>query len=346
MKRVYINLVGLLFTFSVFAQSSDLILEMSVDNVFVEIGATVTFTIAVTNHGPDPTRGVQVLDRLPEGYEFTSARTTAGIYDPSNGIWNIDRLSVNSNVILTIIAKVKRETDLTNLAEVIASDEIDYDSPHNNGVDTDQDGNVVDDPQDEDDGDGQFVVVGRDKKEQKDPFTARGECLAPLDAESAFDPNPESEINGTFKFDYRIESIVNFGMGGEIMDNSRFGNTLKMNYYVNSADGSMLFTGGNMGFFKTNLITMPADQKVDAAIWLANGQMAIYVEDTRRGIKMAVTRESSQTASGKMGTDYLNMMQFFGIAKDMAELPDPLPDYVDWPNSAKGYRAEMIESYT
>jgi len=327
-------------------QSADLSLEMSVDKLLVELEEIVTFTIEVSNDGPESTTGVQVSDRLPAGYEFVSARTTAGIYDQSRGIWNIDRLGNGNRVVLTIIAKVKRAIDLMNLAEIISNDLLDYDSVANNGVDTDRDGNIVDDVQDEDDGDGQFVIVGREENATKDPNPASGECLAPLDAESAFDPNPEDEINGIFKFDYKIESTVNLGMGGEVIDNSRFGNTLKMTYYVNSADGSILFPGGDTGFFKTNIVNMPGDGKVDGAIWLANGQMVSYVEDTRSGVKKAITRESAQTANGRFGADYLHMMQFFRISKEMAELPDPLPDYVNWPGSAKGYRAEMVESYT
>ena len=346
MNRNYIYLIGLLCTFSVYSQS-DLSLEKMVDNQIVRIGETVTFTIEVTNNGPEANSGVQVRDRLPSGYDFISARTTAGVYDQTNGLWNIGRLGNGNTVFLTLLAKVKATGDYMNLAEVIASDLIDFDSPPNNGVDTDGDGNPVDDPQDEDDGDGQFVVIADRDRAVKEPSPARGECLAPLDAESAFPPNPEGEINGTFKFDYKIEAHVNFN-GAEIDPEYARGNPnqLIMEYYVNSADGSIIFPGGPSGFFKTNLSYSNRDGTIDAAIWLANGQMVSYVYDAKKLQWHAITRESAQTNEARWGNDYLNMMQFFRTAQEMAELPDPLPAYVDWPNSAKGYRAEMIESYT
>ena len=347
MKNLSFFFCSLFLTIGVFSQSSDLSLDMSVDDMYVEIGATVAFTIEVTNHGPQGNSGVQVRDRLPSGYDFVSARTTAGIYDQTSGVWIIGRIGNGNTVALTLLAKVKATGDYMNLAEVIASDLIDLDSPPNNGVDTDGDGNVVDDPQDEDDGDGQFVVVGGDKKDLKDPFTAGGECLAPLDAESSFSPNPENEINGVFKFDYKIEALVNF-TGADIDPEFARGNSnqLIMEYYVNSADGSIMFPGGPSGFFKTNLSYSNSNGTIDAVIWLANGQMVSYVYDAKKRKWHAITRESSQTNEARWGNDYLNMMKFFGTAQEMAELPDPLPSYVDWPNSAKGYRAEMIESYT
>jgi len=347
MKNILLIFCNLIWITVVLSQSSDLSLEMVVDNQIVGIGETVTFTIELTNNGPDPNTGVQVRDRLPSGYDFVSARTTAGVYDQYSGNWNIGRLGNGNTVVLTLLAKVKVPGDYMNLAEVIASDLIDYDSSPNNGVDTDVDGNPVDDPQDEDDGDGQFVVVADRDDAKKNPFPAIGECLAPLDAESSFSPNPDTEINGIFKFDYKIESLINFS-GADIDPDYARGdpNQLIMEYYVNSADGSIMFPGGLTGFFKTNLSYSNNDGTIDAAIWLANGQMVSYVYDSEEKKWRAITRESAQTANGRFGNDYLNMMQFFRTAQEMAELPDPLPSYVDWPNSAKGYRAELIESYT
>lgn len=292
MKNISFFFCGLFWVIGVFSQSSDLSLDKTVNNQFVNAGDTVTFTIEVSNNGPGPATGVRVMDRLPSGYEFVSARTTAGNYEQSSGIWNIGRLGNGISVALTLIAKVQVSGNHLNTAEIIASNMLDADSVPNNGVDTDKDGNVMDDPQDEDDGDGQLVIVAGSDSFSKKPGMASGECLAPLDAESSFPPNPENEINGIFKFDYKIEALVNFSGANIDPDYARGDpNQLIMEYYVNSADGSIMFPGGPTGFFKTNMSYPNSDGTIDAAIWLANGQMVSYVYDSEEKKWRAITRK-------------------------------------------------------
>ena len=331
------------------AQSADLSLDISVDDNLVEAGEEVTFLIRLINNGPDTTLGVEVLSLLPSGYDFVGYDSNEGSYDAISGVWDIGGMGFGINAILKITATVKNSGEYEMLAEVIASDLLDYDSVPNNGVDTDGDGNIMDDPDDEDDGDGQIVIVERGDSSSKDP-TASGECLAPLDTESAFAANPVDEIDVVFKFDYKIKAILDFQMSDmeEFSPEYSRGNPTQMimEYYVNSADGSMLFPGGPTGFFKTNLSYSDIEGTIDAAIWLANGQMVSYVYDANNDKKHAITREITQTANGRFGTDYMNMMQFFRSSFELAEQPDPLPSHVQWPGSTKGYRGELIESYT
>ncbi|GJM30655.1 MAG: hypothetical protein DHS20C17_32900 [Cyclobacteriaceae bacterium] len=174
------------------------------------------------------------------------------------------------------------------------------------------------------------------------------DCLAPLDVESEMSPNPVDEINSAFKFDYKIESVVKFQM-----DMSDFNveysrgdpGELVMEYYVNSADGSILFPGGPVGFFKTNFSYRSDLKEVDAAIWLANGQMVIYGYGRDRQ-KRAVTYEIANTANDRFGTDYINMMQFFSSSETLAEHPEPLPEHFKWDNITKGYKGKLIEGRT
>jgi uncharacterized repeat protein (TIGR01451 family) len=351
MKKLGLLICCLLWSIGINSQSADLSLELTVDDNFVDIGQTVTFTVEVTNNGPSMARGVLVMDKLPAGYRFVSADPGLGTtYNYASGVWTIGSLGNGVSTVLSINAEVITTLNLTNLAEVMKSDLLDHDSVPNNGVDTDGDGNVIDDPDDEDDGDGQMVIVGASNSASKDPNPATGECLAPLDVESSFAANPVDEIDAVFKFDYKIEAIMDFQMSdmdGFSPEYTR-GNPTQMilEYYVNSADGSILFPGGPTGFFKTNLTYSDRDGTIDAAIWLANGQMVSYVHDAKKNEKHAITRESVQTANSRLGTDYISMMQFFQSAFELAELPDPLPSNVQWPRSTKGYRGELIEGYT
>ena len=346
MKKFTIILIFCLFWQSLlFPQSADLSLEMDVDNRSVAVGATVTFNIAVTNDGPNAAAGVQVLSLLSSGYDFVGSNTAFGTYNEVSSIWNIGGLASGATALLTVTATVKNSGDYTNLAEVMASALLDYDSVPNNGVDTDGDGNVMDDPDDEDDGDGQAVIVSGSSS-----ASGSGECLAPLDVESTFTANPVDEINGVFKFDYKIEALVNFQMANTDGFSPEYTrgdpNELKMEYYVNSADGSMLFPGGPFGFFKTNFSYSDRFNKIDGAIWLANGQMVVFGYDVKEDRNVAVTRESAQTADGRWGNDYINMMQFFSSSEELAEHPKPMPEHVQWDGITQGYKGKLIEGPT
>ena len=166
------------------------------------------------------------------------------------------------------------------------------------------------------------------------------QCLAPLDAESNFSSNPVNKINGVFKFDYKIESILKYSMGGAPEE-------LKMDYYVNSSDGTILFPSGPTGFFSTNLgMYTSNDGRIDGAIWLPNGQMVTYVFDADNNINRAITRETSQTAGNLDTNDYQNMMQFFSSSEELAEHPDPMPADAQWNGTTQGYKGELVESRT
>jgi uncharacterized repeat protein (TIGR01451 family) len=93
---------------------------------------------------------VIVTDQLPSGYTYVTA---SGGYNPLTGQWNVGTLTAGQSKTLTITAEVNASGNYLNLAQVTAQNEDDVDSTPNNGVDTDGDGNVIDDPGDEDDGD-------------------------------------------------------------------------------------------------------------------------------------------------------------------------------------------------
>ena len=136
----------------------DLELEMSVNNATPNVGDPVTFTVVVTNQGPSAATGVEVTDQLPSGYIYAGFTTTQGSYNNGTGLWTLGSLAANGNATLTLTATVNVSGNYMNLAEVTAQNENDIDSTPNNGVDTNVDGNVVDDPGDEDDGDGAITA--------------------------------------------------------------------------------------------------------------------------------------------------------------------------------------------
>ncbi|MEN0006476.1 MAG: SdrD B-like domain-containing protein, partial [Bacteroidota bacterium] len=133
-----------------FLEGVDLRLDKSVNVLLPPVGSEVEFTLRVRNDGASVATGVVVTDLLPSGYEFVSA---TGDYNPEIGAWNIGELANSTSTSMRIVARVLEEGDYLNMAEITAHDQEDIDSSPGNGVDTDGDGNVIDDPMDEDDGD-------------------------------------------------------------------------------------------------------------------------------------------------------------------------------------------------
>ncbi|MGB5242752.1 MAG: gliding motility-associated C-terminal domain-containing protein, partial [Lutimonas sp.] len=112
--------------------SADLELTMSVDNSNPQVGASVVFSLELTNNGPSDANGVIVSDLLPSGYSYVSDNS-GGNYNAANGLWNIGNVSSGSNSTIQITATVNPTGNYENIAEVSASDLVDPDStPANN----------------------------------------------------------------------------------------------------------------------------------------------------------------------------------------------------------------------
>ena len=87
-------------------EPADVRIEKSVDNPNPKCDENVTFTIKVTNDGPNKAKGIQVSDLIPQGLMFVSSSTSQGVYDSNTGIWMVGDLNSHEFATLTIIAKV------------------------------------------------------------------------------------------------------------------------------------------------------------------------------------------------------------------------------------------------
>ena len=103
-------------------------------------GNTVSFTITVTNNGPDRATDVRVLDALPAGLTFVSSTVSQGIYSDVvsgsflAGTWRVGTMNNGATATLTLNAAVTGTTPVTNTAQVSFSDQFDPDSTPNNGA--------------------------------------------------------------------------------------------------------------------------------------------------------------------------------------------------------------------
>ena len=125
----------------------DLELTKDVDNLEPYAENNVDFTINLTNNGPSDAAGVVVADLLPSGYTFVSYSSTTGTYDDGSGLWNVGSILNGNTETLTVTAYVLPIGDWTNVAEVIAANELDLDStPGNNDIYEDDQAQVTTDP--------------------------------------------------------------------------------------------------------------------------------------------------------------------------------------------------------
>ena len=79
-------------------------------------GQNVDFTITATNLGTTTATLIEVIDALPQGYEFVAASVSVGVFDNTTFIWNIPSLDANTSETLVLTARVISSNDLTNIA--------------------------------------------------------------------------------------------------------------------------------------------------------------------------------------------------------------------------------------
>ena len=112
-------------------QQADLALTKSVSNPAPNVGDTITYTITLTNSGPDPATGVQVQDAAAAGVSFVMATPSQGTYDPASGIWTVGTVDVGSPATLVIQAIVISPNPRTNTATITSSDQFDPNTANN-----------------------------------------------------------------------------------------------------------------------------------------------------------------------------------------------------------------------
>lgn len=119
-------------TGAVAAAGADLTLDKSVSSTAPNVDTNITFTLTVTNQGPEPASGVEVTDQLPSGYTYVLSNPSQGAYNNLTGRWTIGDLAVNASATLQIIARVNISGAYTNVAEISAALVVDPDSTPGN----------------------------------------------------------------------------------------------------------------------------------------------------------------------------------------------------------------------
>ena len=114
---------------------ADLSLDKTVDiSSPDDFGDEVTFTITVSNAGPDDATGVEVTDLLPSGLDYVDDTPSQGTYNPTGGVWSVGTILDTESATLEIVASVDPCCDYTNVAEVTDSTTYDPDSVPGSGA--------------------------------------------------------------------------------------------------------------------------------------------------------------------------------------------------------------------
>ena len=118
------------------SESIDLSLGKLVNGVStttVPVGATVTYSLAVSNAGPDDATGVVVEDTLPPGVTFVEQTGGDGTLSADGSTWTVGSVPAGDSATVTFTATVDSAGTHTNVAEITEADQPDTDSTPGNG---------------------------------------------------------------------------------------------------------------------------------------------------------------------------------------------------------------------
>jgi uncharacterized repeat protein (TIGR01451 family) len=113
---------------------SDLALSNGEDNTSPSVGATVTFTVTLTNNGPLDDTGIIVTDIVPAGLTYLSSVADQGTYNSATGVWTVGSVANGGTATLTLKVTVNTGTatqKITSTAKIQHSDQPDGDTADN-----------------------------------------------------------------------------------------------------------------------------------------------------------------------------------------------------------------------
>ena len=101
--------------------AADLAVEKFVSNSTPNYGDVIEWTIVVTNNGPDASKDVNVIDKLPAGL-FYQSDDSQGRYNPTTGVWTVGDLAngATAKLVIKTLVNIANST-IVNVATVNSS---------------------------------------------------------------------------------------------------------------------------------------------------------------------------------------------------------------------------------
>ncbi len=85
-----------------FIELADLAITKTIDPAVAQPGDTVTYTLKLTNHGPNATDDTRVVDPSPIAANITGHTVDLGTFDPDTRVWSIPHIEVGQTATLTV----------------------------------------------------------------------------------------------------------------------------------------------------------------------------------------------------------------------------------------------------
>jgi uncharacterized repeat protein (TIGR01451 family) len=131
---VLILMLGVVPAASAQEPSADLAITKAADQTRAKIGENITFTITVTNLGPDTATGIYFGDSIPDPLNFVSSSCDQGT--AYWGLCRVDSLAIGESATITVVTTpitnpAQSERKFTNTAFIAESATFDP-NPENN----------------------------------------------------------------------------------------------------------------------------------------------------------------------------------------------------------------------
>src|SRR5438552_817044 len=94
---------------------ADLGLAIAASDPAPNEGGAVTFTLTLTNHGPDAASGVAIIDALPAGLTYAGSTPSQGSYASGSGVWSVGALANGASATLALGATADAGTGGTTI---------------------------------------------------------------------------------------------------------------------------------------------------------------------------------------------------------------------------------------
>ncbi|WP_048192907.1 beta strand repeat-containing protein, partial [Methanobacterium veterum] len=105
----------------IYVKKANVVITNTANSSKLNVGQTGTFTVTVTNNGPDTATNIVINDPLPNGF---SASVTGGTY--SNGVWTINSLASQQSVTLTFTGLITSAMAGTNIVNHATETQTEY----------------------------------------------------------------------------------------------------------------------------------------------------------------------------------------------------------------------------
>ena len=120
-------------------QSADLALSKTVSNAAPNVSDTITYTVVITNNGPDTTTGVIISDPFPSQLTFATSSATSGSYNSSSGVWTVSDAAFTNGEVHTLTLRATLPASaigqtITNTATLSQTSVTDGVSANNTGT--------------------------------------------------------------------------------------------------------------------------------------------------------------------------------------------------------------------